>query len=316
MERMVDGAWVPVDQGELEDKTWTDIEALFKEVDAGAEVERAAGPVVEDSPVVRDLAVPVDSAGAGSGEVVQVGQGSERGQGVAVGIDANDVVDEIPGLTTSDGKTGTRGSRSTLQKLRERANKKTSKIHSGTIAEKPVQSEPVQDGTGSQPVPIRSGIRIEVGEAAAKPRGPAVRDTTERRQVSRETSRRTRAQVGGASKGSSEMVRVGTKPSPGILSGQPKWVRDLFEAHFRSSRTRELRSMPSGPSREVDGKVVTPNRMKMSREDFAIGWLVLLEAARKEPAIIRARVVNGVVEHAVDGHAEGLPVLSAPSNTV
>jgi len=31
------------------------------------------------------------------------------------------------------------------------------------------------------------------------------------------------------------------------------------------------------------------NRMKMSRADFSIGWLVLLEAARRSPEILRLK---------------------------
>jgi len=72
-----------------------------------------------------------------------------------------------------------------------------------------------------------------------------------------------------------QVSRFVPKPPPASLSDQPKWVQDLFEAHFRSSRTLELRR--------------SMNRMKLSRQDYAIGWMVLLEAARKDPDILHLR---------------------------
>ena len=93
-----------------------------------------------------------------------------------------------------------------------------------------------------------------------------MRDTTEHRVVQRAKSGRN---------GSVQVSRFVPKPPPASLSDQPKWVQDLFEAHFRSSRTLELRR--------------SMNRMKLSRQDYAIGWMVLLEAARKDPDILHLR---------------------------
>jgi hypothetical protein len=158
-------------------------------------------------------------------------------------------------------------------------------------------------------------------------RGPAVRETTERRQK-RRTGVEDGAQAlaknnGPAAETGLSRARVISKPSPAILSDQPKWVQDLFEAHFRGSRTRELRHKPSGPDKVVDGKTVTPNRMKMSREDYAIGWLVMFEEARKYPFLLRspalknsnidARGASG--RKTSDAESEGLPVLSEPGNS-
>jgi hypothetical protein len=34
------------------------------------------------------------------------------------------------------------------------------------------------------------------------------------------------------------------------------------------------------------------NRMKLSRQDYAIGWMVMLEAARANPSILRLKEVT------------------------
>lgn len=71
------------------------------------------------------------------------------------------------------------------------------------------------------------------------------------------------------------------KEAPALLESRPKWVQDLFEAHFRSELAYQLRHIPSGKS----GK----NRMKLSRADYAIGWLVMFDKAREDPGILRLK---------------------------
>ena len=76
--------------------------------------------------------------------------------------------------------------------------------------------------------------------------------------------------------------RYVTKPPPALLSARPRWVQDLFEAHFRSDLTLAMR-------KEF-------NRMKLSRQDYAIGWLTLLDKIREDPAILRLRGGPGLTE--------------------
>lgn len=98
------------------------------------------------------------------------------------------------------------------------------------------------------------------------------------------------AEVSGPDAQGSRLDRSGSRRSvpvretPTLLEDRPQWVKDLFEAHFRSELAYTLRRLPSGK----DGK----NRMKLSRQDYAIGWLVLLDKAREDPGILRIR--NGV----------------------
>jgi hypothetical protein len=298
-ERLVDGKWVPApdveDTGDLGDATaerrpsavgvaeeaaehdrvqWDQVEKLF------AEDQDAAGSGATGSAAGGDLAVPIAGPDAGPGEVVQVPEGpGSDGQGVAadaqVGSEPADAgsaelgIDEIPGLTVADKRGGVTGQRGVLQRLRDRRrvggrnSHRNAKSESGRLTG--------QKSTDRTPPSGRSVHRVEVAEAAAKPRGPAVRDGTEARQLARQRAKKSAEPSG----------RISTKPAPEIISGQARWVRDLFEAHFRSSRTLELRHMPIGKS----GK----NRMKMSRADFSIGWLVLLEAARRDPSILHIK---------------------------
>jgi len=74
---------------------------------------------------------------------------------------------------------------------------------------------------------------------------------------------------------------VPIKEAPALLENRPKWVQDLFEAHFRSELAYGLRHLPSGKN----GR----NRMKLSRQDYAIGWLVMFDKAREDPGILRAK---------------------------
>jgi len=214
--------------------------------------------------------------------VVQVAAGPELGSGV-------DLPDEIAGLVSVDSKGGVKGSRGVLQRLRDR--KRVSRGRGNTQTETEIASQ--EAPKGRKATSGRSVQRVEVAEAAAKPRGPAVKDGTEARQLAR-------AQVGRRT----ELARLSSKPAPEIISDQAQWVKDLFEAHFRSTRTLELRRMPLGKN----GK----NRMKMSRADFSIGWLVLLEAVRRDPAIARIKSWNGKTREEQMGWP---PVLPTPSNT-
>ena len=75
--------------------------------------------------------------------------------------------------------------------------------------------------------------------------------------------------------------QVAVKEAPSLLEGRPQWVKELFEAHFRSELAYQLRRLPSG----IGGK----NRMKLSRQDYAIGWLVMFDKAREDQGILRAR---------------------------
>ena len=226
----------------------------------------AAGAVDQGADAGGDVDVP--GAGAGSGAVAVVagpapdgsagdaaaddGGGPDLGGGPDAadrGLDEgpvapdSDLEIDVPGLTSGDGKTGTGGQQGVLQRLRARR---------GVVA----------PGT----VVVRTPKKVVVGERAASARGPAVRDSTESRLAKRKQG-----------KGAAQ-TRFVPKPAPASLADQPKWVRDLFEAHFRSSRTLELRR--------------SMNRMKLSRQDYAIGWMVMLEAARKEPSILRLKEVT------------------------
>jgi hypothetical protein len=95
-------------------------------------------------------------------------------------------------------------------------------------------------------------------------------------------------QVEGPDAQGSRLSRVGPgrrsvpiKEAPSLLEDRPQWVKDLFEAHFRSELAYRLRHLPSGTS----GK----NRMKLSRADYAIGWLVMFDKAREDPGILRVK---------------------------
>lgn len=259
-----DGSWVPV-EGEVETVKIGDVEVTLPVAD-GSEVEaeesgaRAPKPAEETG-----NAAPVEDAMPDLGalfvntEAVQeppLPETHEPGDALVPTPEADGDLDfEVPGLTQGDGKKSTGGQKGVLQRLQDRARSRVKVAR--------------PNGTGARKV-----VKLEVSERAATATGPAVRDTTE----SRTKARGTVGVVNGTGR------TVGTKPAPGILGDQPKWVQDLFDAHFRSSRTGELRRKPSGPAR-ADGSY--PDRMKMSREDFAIGWLVMLEAARQNPEILR-----------------------------
>jgi hypothetical protein len=166
---------------------------------------------------------------------------------------------DIPGLTSSDGSKGTRGAAGVRDRLMARR---------GTGGRSTVSG--ARSGTGEG--------TVVVAERAARASGPAVRDGTEargRRGRSGAPSRPSTVGSGTASGGAAKAARYTAKPAPGILSSSPKWVQDLFEAHFRSDMTLRLR-------REN-------NRMKISRQDYAIGWLTLLAKVKEDPSILRLK---------------------------
>jgi hypothetical protein len=285
MERkQTDGSWVEIPVEEVRKIGDVEVTLPVAQDDSGVVVQaeepgqRAPKPAEETGNTVGDTqempdlgALFVDTTPV-QPEVSSVpeapAQLSEPAQSSEANGDAGDMDFEVPGLTTGDGKKGSGGQKSVLQKLQDRARSRV------RVTRPNGAGAGSGDGGGGR----RTPVKLEVAERAAVATGPAVRDTTEARTRSRT--------VGGGSRvsGNGTSRAVGTKPAPGILADQPKWVTDLFEAHFRSSRTGELRRKPSGPAR-ADGSV--PDRMKMSREDFAIGWLVMLEAARRDPEILR-----------------------------
>ena len=310
-ERLVDGNWVPApdveDAGDLAEPEgsqgkrpsavgvaeesqdhdrvdWNSVEKLFADdaAQGGTEAGDAPGSDAPGSAAGGDLAGAVRDSDARDSALVQVPEGpgpegsgqlatlepqSQPSDGTEKADGEDALLDEIPGLTTADKKTGVQGQRGVLQKLRDR--RRVSRNTSARdAAPKPTDGSVIKKSSG------RGVQRVEVSETNARPRGPAVRDSTESRQKAREQAKTSRSEPG----------RISTKPSPEIVSGQARWIRDLFEAHFRSSRTLELRHMPLGKN----GK----NRMKMSRADFAIGWLVLLEAARRDPSILHLKELS------------------------
>jgi hypothetical protein len=149
---------------------------------------------------------------------------------------------ELPGLVSSDGSKGTKGQAGLRKRLQDRARGKRNGAGNGVAK------------------------RVEVGPRSARPVGPAVKEGTEARQVQR--------RVRGAADGVKPQRYV-SKPPPGLLSSRPRWVQDLFEAHFRSEVTLQMRK--------------ENNRMKISRTDYAIGWLTLLDKLKEDPSIARLK---------------------------
>jgi hypothetical protein len=151
---------------------------------------------------------------------------------------------ELPGLTSGDGQKGTKGQTGLRKRLQDRARGKRS------------------GGVGGS-----NGVakRVEVGPRAAKAVGPAVKEGTEARQ----TRRRVKAADG------VRPQRYVSKPPPTLLGSRPRWMQDLFEAHFRSEVTLAMRK--------------ENNRMKISRTDYAIGWLTLMDKLKEDPSIARLK---------------------------
>jgi hypothetical protein len=117
--------------------------------------------------------------------------------------------------------------------------------------------------------------KVEVGAAAAKVVGPARTEGTERRQQRRATERLEAGKSTGSVETGGVKQRYVSRPAPELMSGRPKWVQDLFEAHFRSEHTLGMR-------RQF-------NRMKISRQDYAIGWLTAFDKFREEVSLLRVK---------------------------
>lgn len=147
----------------------------------------------------------------------------------------------VPGLLSTDGRRSTAG-QSRLKKLQAKARK---------------------PGAGGSRISSRvpaAGKKIVVPATAAQVSGPDAQPLRGKPDGQR---------------------RIVTRETPVLLENRPKWVQDLFEAHFRSELALTLRHIPMGKS----GK----NRMKLSRADYAIGWLVMFDKAREDPGILRLR---------------------------
>jgi hypothetical protein len=208
---------------------------------------RAARAGVQDQAATQDLAVVPEGAAAGAAD----GSGDRAVDGGPADLDLGPDWD-IPGLVSTDSPRSTRSGVGLRKRLQERAKGKRRAQGSGA--------------TGKGPV------KVEVGPRAAKATGPAVKDSTE--------SRQTRRRIKGAQPGDGgKPQRYVSKPPPALLGARPRWMQDLFEAHFRSEMTLGLR-------REH-------NRMKISRTDYAIGWLTLMDKLREDPSIARLKDGNG-----------------------
>ena len=192
-----------------------------------------------------------DAAGAGA-----VGDGagamdSSDGAHSVSGPSVEDADWDIPGLVSTETPRSVGGQRGLRKRLQDKLRGKR-------------RAQP--SGAGSA-----GAKKVEVGPRAAKPTGPAVKDSTE--------SRQTRKRVRGAAMVDGKPQRYVSKPPPTLLESRPRWMQDLFEAHFRSESTLVMRR--------------THNRMKISRTDYAIGWLTLMDKLREDPSIARLKDGNG-----------------------
>ena len=226
-------------------ETWVALEQAETDLDTALEaafeevvaaVQPDPAPPPETVVAVADLPAPAsDHPAAGNGEL---GDALDFGRDLSSSIHSVDVVDEVPGLVSGDGARGVAGARGVRERLQKLKSRKA-----------PAQV-------------------VQVGPRSARAVGPAVKDTTSARQA------RTRAQVV-AQSGSEPKQRYTNRPAPELLAARPKWVQDLFEAHFRSDLTLGMRR--------------TFNRMKISRQDYAIGWLTLLDKVREDPSVLRLK---------------------------
>jgi hypothetical protein len=216
----------------------------------------ALGDTFSDEPSVDEPPAPTaNGAQAAGDDALQDDPGLDRavdGDGHDAGLGAEPagadlalVADDIPGLVSGDGQRGTGGARSVRERLQRAATR----------------------SRGSGAARTQS---VVVGPRSARPVGPAVRDGTEARQT---RSQRKTVTVGAGRQ------RYVNRPAPELLSSRPKWVQELFEAHFRSELTLQLRR--------------SNNRMKISRTDYAIGWLTLFDKAREEGSILRLKDAQG-----------------------
>src|SRR5262245_25441237 len=252
-ERKQGERWVAVDESgnaALDTALASAFEAGSQEQAAGAQgLAEAVAPGAQDrAPTSTFVAEPPGRPGDGHPVAGDSGPGLAVGAN-GVGLDLEPAADaigdlgdlsfDVPGLVSSDGGRSTGGAksvRSRLQKLAERGRK------------------------------TREGLKVEVAQKSARAVGPAVKETTERRQ----TSAKSRTQAPEEHK-----QRYVNRPAPEILAGRPLWVKELFEAHFRSDMTLQLRRQH--------------NRMKISRQDYAIGWLTLFDKLREDPSVLRLK---------------------------
>ena len=255
-----DGTWQEVPEHEQPEAVrraqvvdWSQLSDLFDDeggTDAGP--VRITPAVAAGAGAAGDVAAAGEPAGAGRSTVVETAApdlpargGSAAPRGAGDGFAEGQQADGVAGAEAANvdldldvpGLTVARGS-SVLERLRRRRGLSTG---------------------GARP----KREKVEVSERAARPRGPAVKDGTAERIARRERSK------AGPSR------QVTSKPAPGSLVESPRWMQELFETHFRSSRSMELRK--------------TMNRMKLSRQDYAIGWMVAIEAARKDPSILHVK---------------------------
>ena len=150
---------------------------------------------------------------------------------------------EVPGLVSGDSGRSSRGFKTVRERLKDAAKKR------------------------------REPRRVEVGAAAAKVTGPAKSEGTEKRQQRRATERAEAGKkVDEAVAGRQRYVQ---RAAPSLFSDRPKWVAELFEAHFRSEHTLAMRRKW--------------NRMKISRQDYAIGWLTAFDKFREESSLLRLK---------------------------
>lgn len=234
------------------DGTWEKVESqeevgvgIAEEADALLEVPGTE----QDNSTTPVQGSEVDNTIVTSGEAVERIPGGVPSTVVGPSQNGTDVLDiEVPGLLSTDGRKGTSGQRR-LARLRQRAQSKVGKV-----------------GTRGSRISARGRAaprEIVVPSSAAEVTGPD-------------------AQLGrGDRKPGGVAGRIVTRETPTLLEGRPKWVRDLFEAHFRSELALTLRRTPTGKG----GK----NRMKLSRADYAIGWLVCFDKAREDPGILRLK---------------------------
>ena len=218
------------------------------------EASTAGTATAADAPVATAGGAPEGAAGTLSVDLGPVAQGDAAGStdgtgGGAVVAGDPDVAGDngdtdwtIPGLVSTESGRGTGGQKGLRKRLQERAR-------------------------GKRGAQAREPKKVEVGPRAAKAVGPAVKDSTEQRQTKR--------RVRGAQSDGAKPQRYVSKPPPALLGSRPRWMQDLFEAHFRSELTLGLR-------REH-------NRMKISRTDYAIGWLTLMDKLREDPSIARLK---------------------------
>lgn len=197
----------------------------------------SSGPVAPEHVSAASVAMPVDGG--------DPDRGMGRTDGGAAKLPAHQGFpvesgppEEIPGLVSGDGQRGTSGQKSVRERLQGMRNR------------------------GS----ARRTQSVQVGPRSAKAVGPAVRESTEARQTA---GQRKTVTVG------PRKQRYANRPAPSLLTDRPKWVQELFEAHFRSEQALQLR-------REH-------NRMKISRTDYAIGWLTAFDKFREEPSILRLK---------------------------